>query len=350
MLEKVQGIDIPLARRKYDLYTLIHPDKDGKMPNRQLYELVPMETDYNFYTDEVIEVKKKKELYKLIPQESLRYAIINTMAYICSKLVLDYLRCYCDANHSNVDGDKCYLMMKNEFFFDSILITDKRKNYASIQTRQEDKIIAPGQKTQLDVKGLPIKKSTMPEKIKQEFQDILYEDILTAKQIDQRKVMKKLILVEKDIIKSIMNKEILYYKPDNIAPISSYADPMRQNGITASMIYNKLRTDDMPAINLNERNAIFKIKLNINKNNVHKIHDKYPDIHAKLVELLKDPQLSTRLGTIGFPMDSKVPDWVLEFVDINTIVNDNLRNFPLEAIGIYRLDKDSVNYSNVISL
>ena len=52
----------------------------------------------------------------------------------------------------------------------------------------------------------------MPEKIKQEFQDILYEDILMAKQIDQRRVMKKLILIEKDIIKSIMNKEIIYYK------------------------------------------------------------------------------------------------------------------------------------------
>jgi len=113
MLEKVQGIDIPLARRKYDLYTLIHPDDDGKRPDRQLYELVPMETDYNFYTDEVIEVKKKRELYKLIPQESLRYAIINIMAYICSNLVLDYLKCYCDANHSNLEGDKCHLMINN---------------------------------------------------------------------------------------------------------------------------------------------------------------------------------------------------------------------------------------------
>jgi hypothetical protein len=163
--------------------------------------------------------------------------------------------------------------------------------------------------------------------------------------------MKKLVIIEKEIISSIMNKETIYYKPDNIAAMSSYKkNPLSVNGISASLVYNELRTEDMPAINLEERNKIFKIKTNINRNNIDRIKDKYPDIYNKLIRLIEHPTLGSKLDTIAFPVDSQVPDWILEFVDIPTIVNDNLKNFPLESIGLRRLDNDSVNYSNIVSL
>ena len=179
----------------------------------------------------------------------------------------------------------------------------------------------------------------------------MYNDVLNVDQVDQIDVMKKLILVEKSIIKSIMNKETKFYKPDNIAPIGSYEkNPLGINGISASLVYNELRDEDMPAINLDERNKIFKIKTTINRNTVDKIKDKYPVIYAKILRLLEHPTLSTKLDTIAFPIDSIVPDWILEFVDVTTIVNDNLKNFPLDSIGLKRLDNDTVNYSNIISL
>ena len=132
--------------------------------------------------------------------------------------------------------------------------------------------------------------------------------------------------------------------------MSSYADPTRINGVMASVIYNEIRTSDMPAINLDERNKIFKVKTKINRNNVEKIKDTYPEVYEKLIRLLNHPKLSSKLETIAFPIDSNVPDWILEFVDINTIVNDNLKNFPLDSIGLKRLDNDSVNYSNIVKL
>lgn len=168
--------------------------------------------------------------------------------------------------------------------------------------------------------------------------------------VDQIYVMKQLVLIEKDIHKSIMNGETKYYKPDNIAAMSSYADPLRQNGIVASMIYNELKDESMPAINLDERNTIIKIKLNISKKNVDKIKNKYPDIYTKLVAILNHPTLGSRFNTLALPVDTKVPDWVLDFVDFTTIVNDSLKNFPVESIGLQRLGNDNVNFSNIISL
>lgn len=214
---------------------------------------------------------------------------------------------------------------------------------------QEGNLIPESER--LAVMGLPINKTTLPEDIKRRMQNILVEDILTADNIDQVKIMKKLIILEKEIFNSIMNKETIYYKPDNIASINSYSkNPYEVNGIVAAMIYNALRDEDMPAINLEERNKIIKIKINVDKNSAERIKDKYPEVYEKLMALFDDPNLGKKVKIIALPVDVEVPDWILEFVDYNSIINDNLKNFPLESIGLRRFDNDSVNYSNIINL
>ena len=106
----------------------------------------------------------------------------------------------------------------------------------------------------------------------------------------------------------------------------------------------------MPIININERNSIYKVKVNITKENIHTIREEFPEVYAKLVKLYNHPILGgSKLNTIGFPIDTPVPDWIMHFVDIKSIVNDNLSNFPLGPIGIQRLDNDRVNYTNNIS-
>ena len=214
---------------------------------------------------------------------------------------------------------------------------------------QEGNIIPEDER--MAIMGLPINKSTLSEDIKSKLQGILYEDILTADNIDQVGIMKKLILLEKNIYNSIMNKEVKYYKPDNIAAMSSYKkDPLQVNGIVAALIYNALRDEDMPAINLEERNKIIKVKINVDKKSAVRIKDKYPEVYEKLIALLDHPNLGKKVTTIGFPPDVEIPDWVLEFVDFQTIVNDNIKNFPVESIGLRRFGNDSVNFSNIISL
>lgn len=199
--------------------------------------------------------------------------------------------------------------------------------------------------------GMPINKTTLPENIKAKMQDILFEDILTSGNINQVEIMKKLVIMEKEIYQSIMNKETKYYKPDNIASINHYKkNPFEVNGIVAAMIYNELRDDTMPAINLEERNKIIKVKINVDKKSAIKIKDKYPEVYNKLMALFDHPNLGKKVKTIGFPVDVAIPDWVLEFVDYSGIINDNLKNFPLESIGLRRFDNDNVNFSNIINL
>lgn len=245
--------------------------------------------------------------------------------------------------------DLCEHKGKNEFYFLRALLTVNRRNYADVQLIQEGNIVPEG--SRMAIMGLPINKTTLSESVKRKMQDILYEDILTADKVDQIKIIKKLAILEKEIYNNIMNKKTDYYKPDNIASISSYAkNPLEVNGIVAAMIYNEMRDESMPAINLEERNKIIKIKIDVNKKNIHKIKDRYPKEYNKLVALLNHPTLGSKVSIIALPIDVEVPDWVLEFVDVQTIISDSLKNFPLDSIGLKRLDNDSANYTNIIQL
>lgn len=346
VLNKVYNIDMPIKHEEFKMVDVIEADINNTTVSP--CEIVETELDYDFYTDEIIEVKKVIQPDRLIPQEDLKYAIINIIAYVCSDLIVDYLNEYSKLAGSYVEGVKCRMVMKNEFYFTRALLTNNRRNYADLQLIQEGNIIPEGER--MAIMGLPINKTTLSEDVKQKMQEILYEEILAADRIDQIRVIKKLAILEKQIYDSIMNKETKYYKPDNIAAINSYEAPLSVNGIVAAMVYNEMRNENMPAINLEERNKIIKIKLNLSKKNVDNIKDTYPEEHAKLVALLNHPTLGAKVNTLALPVDVPVPDWVLAFVDTQAIISDSLKNFPLESIGLNRLDNDSVNYSNIIQL
>ena len=65
------------------------------------------------------------------------------------------------------------MIMKNEFYFLSALLTPSRRNYADVQAVQEGNIIPEDER--LAIMGLPINKTTLPEEIKSKLQNILLE-------------------------------------------------------------------------------------------------------------------------------------------------------------------------------
>lgn len=338
--------NIKIRNMKHDMCTIVKPDEFGDIPKRPMCEYVEPECDYDFYTDEVIEMKKYIEPCKLSPQEGLRYSIINIIAYVCSNLVVDYLDRYCKACGSG-DGGKCKMVMKNEFLFARAMLTDNRRNYASFQELQEGKVI-PKNKA-LAVAGLPMDKSTLPTQVKNTFKKVLYEDVMSCPVVDQVKIMKQMILFEKEVYNNIMSKKLDYYKPDSVSSMNSYnKNPLSVNGVVACLIYNELRDDTMPAIDMEEKNHIIKIDLDVNKNNIFKIKDKYPETYEKLVNLLNHPTLGSKVDIIALPPDVDVPDWVLEFVDYKKIVSKYAKNFPFEPLGMNRNENDSVSYSNIV--
>lgn len=349
VLEKTYNIDMDIKHQKFDIMDIVEADEFGDRPLRKLCKIVEPKLDYDFYTDEVIELERAVEMCKIPPQDNLKYSIVNIMAYICGKLVIDYLERYSKLTGSYAEGKPCELIMKNEFYFLRCLMNEKR-SYANVQLLQEGNIIPEGER--LAIAGMPINKSTLADGTKKRLQNILYEDVLTADNIDQVKIIKKLAIMEKDIYNNIINGKKDYYRPDNIKAIAYYdKDPISVNGVKAAMIYNILKDDELPSINLEERNKIIKVKVDFTKKEaLEKLKNNHPDKYEKVMTLLNHPVLGKKADVIGFPIDDEIPKWILDFVDFKQIINDNINNFPLDKVGLQVNDNKYMNYSNIVNL
>ena len=70
--------------------------------------------EYSFVDDDIIEIDRLINPIKVIPQDGLRYSIINIISYCMTIMINDYMYKYCqNANTSNERA--CLISMKNEF-------------------------------------------------------------------------------------------------------------------------------------------------------------------------------------------------------------------------------------------
>lgn len=313
------------------------------------------EIRYDFYRDEIIEMESLIKPFVIIPQNNLRYSIINIIAYISGNLCNEYVIEFTKSTHSWKEGRKCLLYLKNEFLFSRALLTPNKKNYATNQELKEGVILEQDQEHAMDIKGLPINKSTMNDSAKAALQKILYEDILMSKYIDQVKIIEKIAILEHTIEKSLRDGKKEYYKPLSIKALSSYEDPMRIQGIKASIVWNKLKGPDLEAIDLNARNTIDVVKVKITPSNIDLIYQDYPEVYDRLVQLFMDTSLfkdekKKEITTLAIPTGVDTPDWVKAFIDYKTIINDNITNFPFGSVNITRLGSNNINYSTIMKI
>lgn len=336
VLEKVKEDDIPIKKRIYSKTSFIE-GSDRMMTVAAISENSNTNKNPDF----------------MYPDDSVRYSIINIMANICSRLILDYMEKYAkNSNTLGVPGSnrKCLLIQKNEFLFKRAVVCEGKKHYADIQEIQEGNMVPQKINAAMAVMGLELKKSTLSSTTRKDLENILYNNILNKKDIDPIEVINKLIEVQNKIEKSIKNGERLYLKPAVMKSISNYDDPMRIQSVKGAIAYNKLKYDYMPAINMDERSSVDILKVNINKNNIDNLKEKYIDIYNNILDLLSIPSFKDGIKAISLPPDVSIPEWLFEYIDFNDIIGDNLSPFPIETIGIKTMDKTAINYTNIIQL
>jgi hypothetical protein len=335
ILDKTYGIPMNIKRTFMDMSTE-EVSKERTIP------------EYDFFNDEIIEIDRLSNPIIMVPQDGLRHSIIDILSYCTSILLNEYVEQMCH-NFNAIRPEGCLLMLKNEFTFRRVLITNAKKHYASKMEVQEGNEIPDTLEKSLDVKGMEaFVKSTMSETTQNKLKKILYEDILNTPTIDQVNVVKKIAMVEKEIYDSIGRGEKDYYKPVKIRSASSYEKPMFIQGVKASVAYNALHEDGTEAIDTTVRNSLDIVKVEITKKNINKIAESYPEVYNKALQLLDDEYFKAGIDAIAIPANEPVPGWILPFVRYAEIVNDNVGKFPLESIGLYRGNPNN-NSTNIIS-
>jgi len=315
--------------------------------------------DYDFETDEIVELDHYNRPDIINVNDNMRYSIMNILAYVLDIVVNEYMAEVCRNNHSvfkdpedpSKEYRKCRIIAKNEFTFNRLMMTTVKKNYASLQSVQEGNMV-PVDK-QLDTKGIEVlTKSSKSEYTRNALKKILLEDIMRAPVIDQLKFVKDMAILEKTIVNSIQNGEKKFFKPMVVKAMNVYSDPIRQQGIKASIVYNTMKPNDgTPSLNLEERNAVDIAKVQINHATIEKIKDTFPEVYENCLKLLEMPEFKGKdIDAVALPIDVITPDWLLPFIDYDELVSTNLGGFPYESIGLKRFEKNSINYTNIVQL
>lgn len=348
ILDKVKGMDFKILHELIPAVKFLKKDEFGDVvDNVYPIDYIDKPLDYDFYTDETIQMDKLINPIDIIPQEGLRYSIINILAYCIGNVINDYMINYTKQSNSYSDDRKCLLIMKNEFLFKSIFLADKKKNYASIQELQEGNIVPENK--QLDIKGLMMSKSNLNQRTQDRLQEIMYEDVLMTKDIDEVNILKQLAIFEKEIWNSLQNGEKNFYKPVNIKALNKYDDPMRIQGIKASIVWNTLKEEGVEAIDLEARNSIDLVKVNITPKTIECLRIDNPEMFQAINNLMTQKEFSSGIDCVAIPKNVNVPKWVINFIDYKTIINDNVKHFPIEMLNIYRGNANN-NYTNILKL
>lgn len=345
----ISDMDIPIMHISTKIDPIIQTP-EGKKREDMVIHQYEKKLDFDFYNDKVIEAKRSIDPLKIIPQDNVRYSLINIMTFIVSKLCNKYIEDSTKNNHSWSPDKKCKMYLKNEFLMKRMLLTSVKKNYASILELQEGKAVPQTIENSLDVKGIEaFVKSVRPLSTRNALKEILYRDILTADKIDQVQILKDLAIFEKQVISAVYDGSVEYYKPAKVKALNAYDDPMKQQGVKAIMAWNDLKEEGDPAINLNDRNAINIAKVVLNTSMVESLKEKNPALYDRAKIALEKSEFAGKIEAVALPLDLKVPQWLLDIVDINSIVSDNLRGFPLGSVNIVKPGKD-ITYINLLKL
>lgn len=241
--------------------------------------------------------------------------------------------------------------MKNEFKFGAFALTNKTKHYFSSITSQEGTL---SEEPELEVKGVALRTSNIPNVIMNGFREELLNMLLTVqegKKIEILPLLNKVADIELGIKRSISNGELMYLKTGQIKNKEAYTTPE-----TSKYVYYEWWRDTFaykygdsgePTYSFVKLNVTLHNKTAIKKwisdiedrelaNRIQAWHNKYPD--KKLTQLL----LPEAIVVKGIPKE------ILMIADYRRAMFASVEPYyhALECLGVRLIDK---NRSRLIS-
>ena len=262
-----------------------------------------------------------------------RFAIINTMTYIMTAAIADVLNEY--GIHSFIPKEfRPKFGMKNEFYMTKLVVGKKKKRYISAIRLREGNLITPYKP---DVKGFEFRKATTSTEAKAIFDEIVRKHILESRVPNIIGILQDLKDFEDQIRNSILNGETTYLPLGNAKDLEAYKDPYSQQGVRGSIAWNIIYPDNQ----ISFPSKVSLLKLNIfDVDDMENLQYTNPQIYNSIrQEIFNSPVkgLSSKgLQVLAIPSNSKIPEWCMDYIDMNTIINNIIGQFKgvLDTFGI----------------
>lgn len=285
-------------------------------------------------------------------RESLLFITINTMAFIVTKMVSAVLGKY--TKTSNIPKDfRHFINIKNEFLMTRVVLSDAKKRYISSIRLREGAEIYP---EKVDIKGFDFMKSTATEETKSKFTKILNKHILQSKEIDIPAIINELIDLEGEIKTSLENGDKTYAIPKSVKELEAYEDGgFSEQGVRAIIAWNYIYPD--MSIELPAKIDLIKLTLDDDKN-LEKLKSVDENVYNIVKEKIfnnPDKRIANKgLAVIAIPRNvDKIPDWVIPFIDYDTITCDVLKKIYslLKSLGISTVKTAKKEYfTNILNV
>lgn len=265
--------------------------------------------------------------------ENNTFIMINTIAYFITNAVGATLEVY--GEYSNIPEDfRARFNMKNEFYFNKLIIGRKKKRYISSIKLREGNLLDP---YKADVKGFDFMKATTSEYAKKRFDTIVKNHILESPLPDISAILGELSKFERDIRESINNGELTYLPLGNAKDLSAYKDPYSQQGVRGSLAWNIIYPDR--AISFPSKVSILKLKI-FTLDDMDDLASTNPDIYKTIKTQIfgssNEKFAKKGLQVIAIPQNEKIPEWCFPYIDYNTVINNIIGQFQgvLDTFGI----------------
>lgn len=376
---------------KYIYVPFLSFDRIYRLKNFKRNVVTVIDTDSNFLSLDTLMIFLIRDLfnntdYGRDPRNNI-FILVNTITYVITKGIKDMLYLY--SKRSNIPEEyRRRFDMKNEFFNELTIIGAKKKRYITEQTLREGNYNSP---PKINITGFDFKKSTTSEYAEKIFVNLIKEYIIKPDVINVKDIINGLRKFKDEIITSIRNGEITFLPNGNAKELGAYKDPAREQSIRGVIAWNYLYPTNaiefpskvsllkmniftekdieplkeknpemyqtiMEKIFLTDDDFFTKKKfipgityVNIkDKNWFEKIPQKYRTKYKKLgpakwnewvdegiekhkfkEEEMEDHYEYSKRGlqVLAIPSNTKIPEWALDYVDYDTMVNTIIAPF-----------------------
>ena len=241
-----------------------------------------------------------------------------------------------------------------------MVLADVKKRYiTSIRLREGDMIYPE----KLDIKGFEFEKSVTSEFVKEYFESIIVKNIIEPEKPNIRNILRELQGLEKQVVESLKRGEKTYLTPVSVKEEEGYSSDVKggalsQQGFRAVCIWNYIEPD--MSMELPTKTDIVKLKVN-SLDDLKDLQITHPDIYNKIATKIygnRNKYLAEKgLGVIAIPRTlDKIPDWIIPYIDIDTISNDIIKKFysVLESLGVETVSGSGASgrkyLSNIINI
>ena len=154
---------------------------------------------------------------------------------------------------------------------------------------------------------------------------------------------------------SLHKGERTFLLPKSVNEVEAYKNPFSEQGVRAVILWNYLYPDQ--EIVLPTKMDLVKLTLNDDRSLNHlRLTNKemYDRVEKYILNNPNDKISSKGLDILAIPRNiDKIPEWLIPYIDYNTIVIDTISPFysVLESIGLHTLTTSKKDYhSNILNM